>query len=52
MIDADQYEARIAYVAGLSTVSLLAQVVMGENEFVSWMMTLTEIMAQPEQVLA
>lgn len=51
MLDGDQHEARIAYVADMPTFNLIAQVV-PEMDVVSWMMTLTEIMAQPEQVFA
>lgn len=52
MIDGDQHEARIAYVADVPTFNLIVQVVTKEDDVVSWMMTLTEIMAQPEQVFA
>ncbi len=44
-----RHEARIAYAARMSTVALIAQVVMSEDDVVSWMMTYPEIMAMPER---
>ena len=45
-----QYEMRIDYVEHMPTFNLISTVIKDHDDAVSWMMTLTEIMAQSERV--
>lgn len=47
-----QYEMRVDYVEHMPTLNLISTVMREHDDTVAWMMTLTEIMAQPEQVLS
>jgi len=47
-----QHEMRIDYVEHMPTLDLISTVLCDEEDAVSWMMTLTEIQASPEQGLS